>query len=165
MNYDVNKCSEYAMKDENGNPLSSKTTLEGVTTLIESGTVSNAKPIYFHPLTLYSRGSGVAYAGKTFSFIGTAEILSNDNTALDNISRLYNYIISHFSRLNVTMNLYNITDSYNIRVVQLIFSAEHIYVIGMKDDGSRVDEQQNAIDLIGMLTSDVGIIDAVNKIN
>lgn len=133
---------------------------------INGETNPSVKPIYFHPLTLYTGGSPVTIGEKSFGpIIGSATILNNTSTAISGkLSSIYNYVLDKFTRLNVTMSLYNRTDGKILNVVQLYIIEEHIYCIGVYSDGTRVDESLNTIDLYELLDT-LNVIDGSNKIN
>lgn len=131
--------------------------------MVEGGTLENAKPIYFHPLTMYT--GGFVIGDSTYNMFASATILNNNNTSLaGNLNSLYNYIIGKFSRLNVSMILVDITNTISVHVVQLYFEENHIYVIGYDSTGNRIDESQHAIDLYAV-REDINILDSANKIN
>ena len=137
-----------------------------IRTLIESGTLDNAKPIYFHPLTLYTAQTGITIGTSTCDIFASATILNNGQSSLaGSLGDLYSYISGKFNRLNVSMILYDRTRNLSIHVVQLYFTDNnHIYVIAYDSAGTRIDESSNSIDLYSVRES-ILIIDGVNKIN
>lgn len=136
-----------------------------VQALVEGGTLENAKPIYFHPLTFYTSADGVVISTSTYVMFGSATILNNTEATLaGSLVELYSYVISKFNRLNVSMIIYDKTLEISIHVVQLYFNDTGIYVIGYDSTGTRIDENNNVINLYPVRSS-INILDSANKIN
>ena len=126
---------------------------------------ADTKDLYFHPLTIYNDSPYSEIGGKTYKLQMSAEILSDSGTALNSGTKLKNFIVGKFTRLNVAGSIVNTTDEKCIIVIQLLFTADgnHIYVIGSEPDGTQHTEVANQIDLINNL-SEINVIDAVNQI-
>ena len=136
-----------------------------VTGSINGESNPSVRPVWFHPLTLYSGGNTITINEKEYSLLGSATILNNSQSALNgSLANIYSAMLGAFTRLNTSMILYNLTDDITIHVIQLYVEENHIYVIGFDSQGIRHDESANAIDLYSV-RENINVVDAVNKIN
>lgn len=129
--------------------------------VIESGQVENAKPIYCHPLTIYT-GAYIVIGGENYSLLATAMIFNNDNEEINTFAKLVDASKS-FHRLQVNGVLYNQTTEVAIEIMQIYTDTESARPVGVAlTDGARIDEDSAYYELFG---KNIMVIDGVNKIN
>ena len=127
-----------------------KTDITAVQSLIEGGTVSNAKPIYYHPIVFYKSGT----------LFLSAIILNNSPTAITSWSEFVALVRSW----GLTTARINLSGGYNnvgsaLIAVSFDITASSITLNGMAGDGTFpsitiTDQFDDAI-----------LFDGVNKIN
>lgn len=134
-----------------------------VTGSINGEPTPSLKPIYFHPLTIYS--AGVVIGAQTYKFFLSASILNNSPSQLSgSLADVQSYVAGHFNRLNVSGVAFRFDDLQTVHAIQLYIDASHIYLVGIEQDGTTHDEGSNQIDLESVKTS-IYVIDGPNKIN
>ena len=128
---------------------------------IEAGLTENAKPIYCHPITIYT-ASNITLGGSEYSFLATALIFNNSNDEINTLEKLCAASIS-FHRLQVNGILFSVDASVPFEIVQLYVDTESVRPVGVKlTDGTRVDESSPTLDMYG---ATLFVVDGVNKLN
>lgn len=125
-----------------------------VKSLITGGTLENAKPIYCHPLELYS----------DYNFILTALVFNNSNTAIDTWAKLkeviHNFGSETYNRLLV---------SGGIQVGGVVYIASEIIedVAQSKFFVNAVNASDGSISTstIEITNASMSVVDGLNKIN
>ena len=120
------------------------------------------KPIYCHPLTIYTGNVDIVIANENYSLLATAMIFNNDDEEIDTFAKLVDASKS-FHRLQVNGVLYNKTQNVAVEIVQIYTDEESARPVGIAlNDGTRIDETSSYYDLFG---KNINVTDGVNKIN
>ena len=143
----------YNSEDKTPNLLDAQTEND-VKALIEGGTIENAKPLYFHPISIIITGTNIGYF--------TLFIINNSSTAFTG-STLINYIKNTSGRYLVN-GAYK-TSSYYLSPSYVSTSENAIYLIGVDNQGDIHASSQNVIDFESIIASANIFNDNVNKIN
>ena len=139
-----------------------KTDIASVQALIEGGTISNAKPLYFHPISIIKRGDSIVY------YLGFI-ILDNSPTAYT-FTTFKTFIDSLYTAYGTTRMLatgyYDDVDSVNrhcgaVSILAKTGANELQFLMGNKDDGVRT--KMGTWDEI--FDTPTEFTDGVNKIN
>lgn len=71
--------------------------------LIESGEITNAKPIYFHPIRFDINGNTASQTVQVKS--GSIMILNNSSEALDSFTKLKHYLYNNGSNIDILCSI------------------------------------------------------------
>lgn len=129
-----------------------------ITNLVEGGTLSNAKPIYFHPIRFNITGSS---GGQEVNVInGSIMILNNDNTPLDTSAKLMNYLFNQGNQIDIicSVDFYDSNGLYQGQILG-VTASEGNFVCNYTKNGATTT-------LLYLATSEFVVSsDTVNKIN
>ena len=127
-----------------------------VKSLVEGGTLENAKPIYYHPIVVRnSSGENRGYV----SFL----ILNNSTEELNTASKLKT-AISNFSRIApLSGAIWNNTEEKILVVGYAFKSGNAFYCLGLYSDGT--PEDSSSVSLTTFIDNAESIADGINKIN
>ena len=131
-----------------------------IANLVEGGTLENAKPLYFHPITIYRSETD-------FKCLFTMIIINNDSTPFTKTT-LINYLHSHTGRYLIN-GAYNTSTFYlsPAMVNKLDTEGAQFMVVGFDNLGTYHSEGSNSINFETIVsgTESYGFKDEVNKIN
>lgn len=126
-----------------------------IKSVIESGQVDNAKPLYFHPIAI----------GLTGSYYLTMIIINNDATAFTR-QTLTALLKADSGRYLVNGNYFvSGDDGYYLSPAYAQHNQGNLYLVGIDSKGSAHTSSVNAINFENMIANSGTFEDAVNKIN
>lgn len=129
--------------------------IEGIATdVIKSGLIDNAKPLYFHPISIYSSGS----------WILSLFIINNNPTAFTKETFLA-YIKSLTIARFICSGAYH-TETYYLSPAYVFYKENdpHSYLVGIDNLGNNHHDTDNEINFDNIVTNST-FYDGVNKIN
>lgn len=134
---------------------------QNIGAIIGTGEIENAKPIYCHPLTIYTNANFVI-GSEEYSLFTTAMVFDNDDTEIDTFAKLVDRTKS-FHRLQVNGILFNHDTNVAIEIVQIYTDTESARPVGVAlNNGTRIDQ---SISYYELYEKNINVIDGVNKIN
>ena len=140
-----------------------KTTLAAVQALIEGGTVSNAKPIYYHPIVLYGKSDG-GHRGDAISLVA----LSNSNEAFTLSTFLQWIETNHITYLApASGSIYYNGNRYIVAWIDIGYSDNTINQLLFRGHGVNTGDVylEQIVVSVADVQSDYSLGDGVNKIN
>ena len=126
-----------------------------VEALVEGGTLDNAKPLYFHPITIYNNQTDNQYSL-------TMIIINNDSNAFTRTS-LKSYIKEKTGRF--LLNGCYKTDTYYLSPSAISIANNVLYVIGVDNTGTMHSTSNAQINFETLVDNANDFTDNVNKIN
>ena len=134
-----------------------------VKSLVEGGTLSNAKPIYCHPIVIEQQDN------PNFKLALCMLLFDNNPNSYTPNNYDPTILISHLkefsagARIILTGSVYDITNSLNVVATQLYFNGTNLIICGIDDNGTYHTAEVSPLNL-----ETIGIAycaDVVNKIN
>ena len=131
-----------------------------VKSLVEGGTLENAKPIYCHPCTILTDITSGEYAGRKYYL--TCLIFNNNSTAftLATFKDYVNELCENYdARIMTSGGLYDPISEKTTIATAMIWNGEQVVIQGMESNNI------NSFGLATLTNGNTTFTDGVNKIN